>query len=69
MLYKGELTIGLMFRDGDMDKKDKKKGKEKKKSTSVPSGKIQVHVVKGRGLPVGDSNGLCDPYCKLWVLN
>ena len=72
VVYKGLLSIALTFEDhtiglsntkGKKDKKDKKEKKDKKKKKE--KGRILIHVIKGEDLPVGDDDGLCDPYCKL----
>ena len=71
IVYKGELTIGLMYEDfsahdgtearkSGKNKKDKKPKKDKKKG-----GRIHVHVIKANDLPAGDDDGFCDPFCKL----
>eukprot|EP00794_Sanderia_malayensis_P000447 gene447-1088_t len=71
MLYKGELTVALKF-DEQFASSDKKSGKDaskkgKKKSKDRQS-RICIHVVKAVDLPSGDADGLCDPYCKFYLL-
>eukprot|EP00112_Aurelia_sp_Birch-Aquarium-sp1_P021907 Seg60.3 transcript_id=Seg60.3/GoldUCD/mRNA.D3Y31 product="Synaptotagmin-like protein 4" protein_id=Seg60.3/GoldUCD/D3Y31 len=76
IIYKGDLTIGLMYenfsasegtdvRKGGKDKKEKKHKKDKKKKEG---GRIHVHVIKANDLPSADDDGFCDPFCKFYLL-
>ncbi|XP_065056868.1 uncharacterized protein LOC135685055 isoform X2 [Rhopilema esculentum] len=75
VIFKGKLTVSLMFETNMYSKKDqakkekeKKKGKEKEKKKKQGKGRILIHVIRGEDLPAADADGLSDPYCKFYLL-